>query len=279
MIDSCASDNSDQDISIVQKQTVNYRKKPAPKPPSQLFQENSNSLESNASKIKSKFGSLRLKSTKPTETSKNPFEKPSSQVGQPRVDSPPAKVAQIATIRRNVSPRFDAKSRPSSTYERPHVPPPEVPPRPSIMNKVNTNEQVAELNTNENLDVKQNDEKQVSDGLNSKEEQIETSDKDSNNSLRYPSLEDFDEDFDYMSQDYQYANTDTKSYGYFEPTEYDESDITFTPPVKPPRLSLATHKSTENLNRSSSSSEDVVPSLSPNPDAIHNRTAPEKTYL
>ena len=262
------SDNSDQEISNNNKQGINYRKKPAPKPPTIASNENSpnildsisSSFDSTTSKIKSKFGSLRQKDRQSNNNNiehiKNHFEQQ-----PPRVESPPVS-GNIATVRRNhLSPRVDnARSRrPISICERPAVPPPSVPPRPSVT-KPGSNEQASD-STNQRhsmfdlnqIDSKSIDEIEESDSPTHSRENLADSNQDSNNKSvgslyprLSPNMDSSDSPFTYPcsefideNQAFMYASDDSID----KALDYDKSGLNTLAPQKPPRTTLATHSS------------------------------------
>lgn len=268
--DNYASDNSDPDqsVSFAQKQTVNYRKKPAPKPPSQSSPE-SNHLTPSSNDIGSKFYA------KIGSSFRKPKQQPATTNGlqtftdSRRVDSPPAHSSPLASIRRNNISRNDSRSnRPMSFCERPSVPPPEVPPRPSIRPAPNqsTECKVVVHNTCD-IDCSHIDSESESEAENLESQQFNSAGEEPV-SLLYPSLDNLElDDCDNVS-----VTSETKK------------DI----PKKPPRSAASSGDYVHLItftgsggNQSSSSSDDgLVPKQSPKPTPRHSPKPPsEKTYL
>ncbi|KAI2799563.1 hypothetical protein RDWZM_007581 [Blomia tropicalis] len=237
------SDSSDPEIS--NSNTKSRLKKPAPKPPGTNTNEPSANQvsynsELNLTKIGPKTSSLRLKTNNrnpSNEHVKNHFETVQ------RVDSPPA---MVATIRpHNLSPRVDnARSRrPVSVYERPMVPPPEVPPRPSV-NKSQFALDKSDKQRNSMLDLTENSDSNES--LSQSEENLLEINLESTKSTAslYPSLNEFqtaesdNAPFTYPCNEFIDENQSSLCSSSENIMEYSNSNGTL-PPQKPPRSSLA----------------------------------------
>lgn len=291
------SDNSDQEINISNaKQGVNFRvKKPAPKPPN-ISSENSNildsissSFDSTTSKIRSKIGSLRLKEK---QSSSNEHVKNHFQEQSARVESPPA-TGVTATVRRNhvSSPRMDNTKtrRPISICDRPVVPPPSVPPRPSVT-KFGPMETTPESSSQRHsmfdlTEIESNSVIEESESLtHSQEELADYRCQSPVGESLYPRLsptvlENLDSAFSYPctefideNQPFMFSSNDSID----QAVEYEggkQSSNNTTPPQKPPRSSLATHSSSH-LHESVEQSAFPLASRSPPPLPVRASKSP-----
>ena len=307
------SDNSDQEINNGFKQYFNYRKKPAPRPPNSFSPDSVNNFESistsgvdsTSSKFRSKIGSLRSKTHKHpnNEHVKNHFDQPQSVDTSTIVTSTP-----VATIRRiNFSPLVvnSKVKRPISIHERPGVPPPGIPPRPSA-SKV----------PNESIFESMNDSKSINDdneeNFSHSEENLDTNDENSISSI-YPSLSGFqnsdnqDSPFTYpfsefIDEIHPNMNSINDNLDNVSDRDSIKSCSNSSPPQKPPRSSLSTNSNSCELapehqqqNQPKVTRLDQSPpplplrpskSPSPNPTVIQSVTSSnstmmqtEKTYL
>lgn len=293
-------------------------KKPAPKPPANpnsgatggnanegILDSISSSFDSTTSKIRSKIGSLRIKEKPQHPLSQQInngsyfISEPQLQQQPPRGDSPPvvassssssssssASTSQIATVRRNhQSPRggtvdnTSRSRRPISLCDRPMVPPPSVPPRPSVAERMRVGgdrhsvfdlpEHFNDGNGSHNSidedgdDIEEEEEDESSQStaipvaslyprLDSPSESLDSGEHngDGSNPFTYPCSEFIDERQVFGSDD---SLNNAQTAGHELPSAMLLNHQNSNPPQKPPRSSLATHSSSTTLELMASS--------------------------